>query len=118
MTKNNKRINDRVTSINLISYVCTDSHDKIIENGMGKTLNVSESGIMLETHNQIDSSLNLLLSIGLEEVLIDIKGKIVHSTPVDKGKYHTGIQFIDLDDNSRKKLAKFILEFKSSQKSI
>jgi len=114
MTESDKRVNNRVSSINLISYVCMDENDKIVENGMGRTLNVSESGIMLETHNNIDQNLNILLSIGLEETLIDIKGKIVHSKLIDKDKYNIGIQFVGLDDTSRVQMTKFIKKFKSS----
>jgi len=116
MTEQNKRMNDRVPSKNLISYVCLNDKDKEVENGMGRTLNVSESGIMLETHNQISQDLTMMLSIGLEDSLIDIKGKIVHSTEVDKGRFHTGIQFIDLDDSIKKMLSKFIKAFISSSK--
>ena len=114
MTESDKRINNRVSSKILISYICMDENDKIVENGMGRTLNVSESGIMLETHNNIDQNLNILLSIGLEETLIDIKGKIVHSKLIDKDKYNIGIQFIELDDTSRLQMSKFIEAFKSS----
>jgi len=114
MTESDKRINNRVSSINLISFVCMDENDKIVENGMGRTLNVSESGIMLETHNNIDQNLNILLSIGLEENLIDIKGKIVHSKLIDKDKYNIGIQFIELDDTSRLQMSNFVEAFKSS----
>ncbi|MBW1643714.1 MAG: PilZ domain-containing protein [Deltaproteobacteria bacterium] len=114
MTESDKRVNSRVSSKNLISYVCMDENDKIVESGMGRTLNVSESGIMLETHNNINKNLNILLSIVLEETLIDIKGKIVHSKSIDKDKYNIGIQFVGLDDTSRLQMTKFIREFKSS----
>jgi c-di-GMP-binding flagellar brake protein YcgR len=114
MADKNKRVNDRISSKNLISYVCTDDTNEIVETGMGRTLNVSESGIMLETHNHIDDNLNVLLSIGLEENLIDIKGKIVHSQLDDKGKHNVGIQFMELDKNTRLQLSKFIKAFKSS----
>jgi hypothetical protein len=68
---------------------------------------------MLETHNYIDNDLTILISIGLEETLLDIKGRVVHSTSVDKSKYNTGIQFIELDDSSKQLLKKFIKTFRS-----
>ena len=114
MAEKNKRVNDRISSKNLLSYVCTDENNKIVETGMGRTLNVSKSGIMLETHNHIDNNLNVLLSIGLEENLIDIKGKIGHSKSDDKGKYNIGIQFVGLNEKARLQLSKFIEAFKSS----
>ncbi len=114
MTAKNKRAKNRVSTKNLISYVCTDESNAIVETGMGRTLNVSESGIMLETHSHIDVNLTILLSLGLEENLIDIKGKVIHSTSDNKGKYTTGIQFIELEETARMQLNKFIEAFKSS----
>jgi len=113
MTEKNNRTNNRIPSKNLISYVCMDDDNKIVESGMGRTLNVSESGIMLETHTLLETNLIILLSIGLEENLIDIRGKIVHSKSMDEGKYNIGIQFIDLDSESKQQLSEFIKAFKS-----
>jgi len=114
MVEKNKRVNDRISSKNLISYVCTNKSNEIVETGMGRTLNVSETGIMLETHNQIDNNLDILLSIGLEDNLIDIKGKTVYSKPDKKGLYNTGIQFIGLDEKVKLQLFKFFKNFKPS----
>lgn len=113
MNEKNKRGNDRISSKNLLSYVCVDDNNETVVNGMGRTLNVSESGIMLETHTNIDNKLTVMLSIGLEDSLIELKGKIIHSKKLDKGKYHIGIQFVDLDKNSKAQLSKFINAFKS-----
>ena len=41
-----KRRHTRYESLNL-SYVCLDENDNIIKQGMGRTLNISESGILL-----------------------------------------------------------------------
>lgn len=113
MGENEKRLNNRISSKNLISYVYTDQSNETIGSGMGRTLNVSESGIMLETHDPIDVDMNILLSIGLEEQLIDIHGKVVRSQQDDKGIFNIGIQFIDLDDAARQLLSKFIEAFKA-----
>lgn len=113
MSEKNQRGNDRISSINLISYICTNENNDIVETGMGRTLNVSESGIMLETHNQIDSHLTILLSIGLGEDLIDIKGKIVHAKTGENNMYNIGIQFIELDNHAKLQLGKFIEAFTS-----
>ena len=49
-----KRIKPRADSHNILSYVCLDEENEIVEQGMGRTLNVSEGGILLETHDSID----------------------------------------------------------------
>jgi hypothetical protein len=78
MTTQEKRKHARVSSLNL-SYVCLDEKDKIVKQGMGRTLNVSESGILLETHFPIDNKHIVTLTLGLEEELVDIKGRPVHT---------------------------------------
>jgi len=110
MTTQEKRKHARVTSLNL-SYVCLDEKDKIVKQGMGRTLNVSESGILLETHFPIDKSHVVTLTLGLEEQLVDIKGRPVHTRTNDEGKYEVGIQFFKTDKKARRSLKKFIDAF-------
>lgn len=110
MTTQEKRKHARVSSSNL-SYVCLDEKDKIIKQGMGRTLNVSESGILLETHFPIDKSHMVTLTLGLEEELVDIKGRPVHTRTNDEGKYEVGIQFFEPDKKARRSLKKFVAAF-------
>lgn len=102
-----KRKHARFESLNL-SYLCLDEDDNIIKQGMGRTLNISESGILLEAYFPIDTSYKILLTIGLEEKLVDLKGRLAHSRPTDKGKHEVGIEFVDLDGNARQTLKDFI----------
>ena len=111
MTKQEKRKHARISSLNL-SYVCLDEKDKIIKQGMGRTLNVSESGILLETHFPIDKIHMVTMTLGLEEELVDIKGRPVHTRTNDEGKYEVGIQFFEPDKKARRSLKKFIDAFK------
>ena len=107
MTSANKRKHERIQSLNL-SYICLDEDQNIVKQGMGRTLNISESGILLETHFPIESKHTIQLTISLEENLLDIKGTPVHVREIDGGKYQIGIQFVDLDDNATDTLKKFI----------
>lgn len=111
MPKTEKRKHARIHSLNL-SYVCLDENDQIVKQGMGRTLNVSESGILLETHFPIESNHFVLLTIGLEEDIIDIKGKPVHIKSDEKGLYEVGIQFIEFDKKANPTLKEFIKAFK------
>jgi c-di-GMP-binding flagellar brake protein YcgR len=107
MTTENKRKHERIRSLNL-SYICLDEDNNIVKQGMGRTLNISESGILLETQFPIESSHKIQLTISLEEDLLDINGKAVHVRSINGGKYQIGIQFIDLDKKAAKLLNKFI----------
>ena len=81
---------------------------------MGRTLNLSESGILLETHFPIESNHLVLLTLGLEEEILDIKGKPVHIRSFEKGLHEIGIQFLDCDKTKNETLKKFITAFKKS----
>ena len=107
MTSENKRKHERIQSLNL-SYLCLDEDNNIVKQGMGRTLNISESGILLETHFPIEPNHTIQLTISLEENLLDITGKPVHIESIDGGKYHIGIQFVDLDANASNMLQNYI----------
>ena len=116
MTSENKRKHERIQSLNL-SYICLDEDNNIVKQGMGRTLNISESGILLETHFPIESNHTVQLTVSLEENLLDIKGKPVHVRSIDGGKYQIGIQFLDLDANATNVLQKFISDGETKKKS-
>jgi len=109
MTPENKRKHERIRSLNL-SYICLDEANNIIKQGMGRTLNISESGMLLETHFQIEPEHIVRLTISLEEDLLDIKGKPVHTRTNQEGKYEIGIEFFEFDQNSIELLKRFISE--------
>ena len=112
MTISNKRQHARIDSLNLISYVCIDETDISVMQGMGRTLNVSEGGILLETHIQIDPKHTLSLTIGLEEDLVDIKGEVAHSKPGKDDNFEAGIQFFETDEEALRVLNKYVKAFK------
>ena len=115
-TPMDKRKHERIDSLNL-SYVCLDENDNLVKQGMGRTLNVSESGILLETHFPIEMNHSVLLTIGLEEDLLDIKGKPVHIRTDGKGAYTVGIEFAELDKVSKRLLKNFIKSFNKQDRN-
>ena len=109
MTSENKRKHDRIQSLNL-SYICLDEDENIVKQGMGRTLNISESGILLETHFPIEPKHVVQLTIGLEEDLLDIKGKPIHVRSSGQGKYKIGIKFVELDQGASQIIKEFVSE--------
>ena len=111
MSIKNKRLHSRIDSLNLLSYSCTDETGQVVIQGMGRTLNVSQGGILLETHVQIDLSYIISLTIGFKEELVDINGKVVRSTPGKGDYYESGIKFHDMDKAALQVLKKYIKAF-------
>ncbi len=112
MTTDEKRRKFRVGSHNLLSYVCLDEENETVTQGMGRTLNVSEGGILLETHDSIDPEHIISLTIGLEDEIIDIKGKITFHKRREDGKFEYGIQFIETDEKIHRFLKQYVVIFK------
>jgi len=107
----NKRKHERVDALNLLSYVTIDSDGKEWNQGMGRTLNISESGLQLETNEPIQTQYVLLISIGIEDQLVDIKGKVVYTNRGDAGMFETGIEFIEVKPDAMTVLKRYINEF-------
>jgi hypothetical protein len=113
MTLKEKRKHDRIDALNLLNYVCFDEDNNYVQQGMGRTLNISESGILLETHVAIDPQLTLILSIGLEDDLVDIKAKVVFSKQNPEGKFESGIEFLEKDETTSLILSEYIKFFET-----
>ena len=116
MTSENQRKHQRIPSLNL-SYVCLDENNNMVKQGMGRTLNISESGILLETNFPIESEYLVILTIALEEDLLEIKGKPIHDRSNETGKFEVGIEFLEPDHDSIRLLEKFINKDESQNKS-
>jgi PilZ domain len=111
MEINERRHHPRIDALNLISFSCIDATESLVAQGMGRTLNVSEDGILIETHVSVDPKYIIELSIGLEDELINIKGNIIFSTPGKDEKFEAGIEFIETDDATIEILKKYIKVF-------
>ena len=112
MATDEQRIDQRIESSNLLSYICFDENNHEMMQGMGRTLNVSEGGILLETHVPIDPHYIVSLTMALEDDLMDFKGKIVYSRKRDDGKFESGIEFIEMDEEKHQFFKQYLLIFR------
>ncbi len=106
-----KRKHQRVDSLNLLYYVCLDEDGNQLEQGMGRTLDISQGGLLLETHVRIESKYILLMEVGFEDVLVDIKGEVVYSREGESGKFQSGIRFIQTDEKIIKIVEELVRAF-------
>lgn len=106
-----KRKHVRVNSLNL-SHVAVGERDETVKQAIGRTLNVSETGILLETHFPIAAEQNVSLTIGIEEDLVEMKGKVVHLIDGETGRFEMGVEFTDMNERARRILKEFIREYR------
>ena len=112
MAGEEKRKAPRIDSHNLLSYVCRDENNLELSQGMGRTLNVSEGGILMETHVYMDSRNMMELTIAMEDDIMEIKGRITFCKEREDGKFETGISFVETDEAQVKFLKQFIVMFR------
>jgi hypothetical protein len=93
-----RRKHPRVETHNPLTYVYKDDNGNPIKEGMGKTINISKGGILIETHNSFEWQDILLMAINVEDDLIRVKGKVVYCNAADFGMFRTGIQFLEPDE--------------------
>lgn len=72
--------------------------------GRGKSVNISQGGILIETHDPFEWREILQLSIDIENESVDIKGKVIYCNASNFGKFRTGIQFLE----TKEKIVSFV----------
>jgi hypothetical protein len=108
MVDQEKRLTRRIGSRNILYYLCLDPDQNVLTQGMGRTLNLSEMGILLETHIFIRPEHLLFLTIGLEDELMDFTGEVTHSHEREDGMYETGIKFFEMTEAKREFLKQYL----------
>ena len=108
-----KRKYTRISSSSLLSYACVNADNTIVQQGMGKTLDVSEGGILLETHVPIEMQYKVHLDIGFRDDVAKIIGKVAYSRKGKNGRAESGISFEECGEKSQKVLSQFIASFNS-----
>jgi len=103
----------RKNALHLLDYLVIDKNGQQTTYSMGRTLDVSENGLKLETTEQITKGDTLLITIGLEDDLIDLRGEVIH-TEIEAQRHITGIEFQDISEEGRRIFRKYAEAFYST----
>jgi len=92
----------RVETSNLISFLSIDADGRVLRQGMGKALDISRNGLMLESALPVESEFVSLMSTDPDNNLIEITARVAYSRRARTGIYLIGVQFTgEGDDNVR-----------------
>ncbi len=108
MSDSERRRYIRPESLNLLDYLVVDEQGRQGVYSMGRTLNISVGGILMETHIPLPAGQQVMITMGLEEELIDVMGRIIHSTRGQDNMYHNGIEFFHVPDADRHILYRYV----------
>ena len=103
-----RRKHARVETSNLISHESIYKDGQIVSHSMGKALNVSRSGILLETARFIEAEHVSIATIDLDNNLIKITGRLIYCRESVTGMYQVGISFIGSEHETAKFTVKLI----------
>ncbi len=111
MSNSERRRYVRPESLNLLDYIVVDEQGVQGDYSMGRTLNISIGGILMETHIQLTAGQQVMITIGLEDELVDVMGRIIHSTGYHDGTFHNGIEFFHASVEDRRIINKYVEAF-------
>ena len=101
MTHGEKRKFIRWDAIHLLDYVVIEPDGSEGRYSMGRTLDVSLNGLKLETSYEIPLEAEVEITVGIEEDLIDLVGRVVHKSQMG-GRYISGIEFVKMSAEGRR----------------
>ena len=88
----------RVNTTNLISHVTIDEMGRWIFQGMSRALDISRGGILLETAQPITPGCLSMMTVDMDNNLIEIKGELIHCSKSGPSTHQSGIKFISTDE--------------------
>lgn len=88
-----KRNYPRIKKLYLISYINKNEGSTVSPISMGRTLDISPSGIRLEVYQSLMMDSVIEMEIGFQEQKFSTKGKIIRVEEIDEKTFIVGIQF-------------------------
>ena len=117
MTKREQRKFIRYDSLHLLDYIVLDGEGNPGTYSMGRTIDVSIDGLKLETTTQFKPDTRLLITVGIEDDLVDLEGRTTHALPND-GRYVSGITFLKISKEGRRVFTKYIEAFRKRKSEL
>lgn len=105
----------RYDSLHLLDYLVTDEAGNPGIYSMGRTIDVSADGLKLETTQALENNCLLLVTVGIEDDLIELEGRITYTGPCE-GRFISGVTFIKITKEGRRIFAKYVEAFRQRQK--
>jgi hypothetical protein len=80
-----------------------------ISQAMGRTLNLTQHGLLLETYFALQPGQVLSLALGIGEEVLEVSGRVIHTqAPEGSGPWQAGIEFQKITEADRRRLQDFL----------
>jgi len=108
-----RRRAERRYSLNFLEFAAVGAGGEVLFREMGRTLNVSPTGIKLETPVLIEAGQTVQVSLGLKDDMIDLTAKVTHAMVAGPDMFSAGIQFTQMNEEGRRVLNRYLEAFRS-----
>ena len=99
----------RKNSLNLVDYIILDDEGVTISRAMGRTRNVYERGLLLDTHRPLEVGQSVMITVSLKEDIVELKGVVLHLLPPSSEYRHCArIQLRQMDEAGNELLKRYI----------
>ena len=94
----------RIQSENLLAYRLFDEVNNVLNEGMVKTLDISRSGIAIQSQVPMEVGLKIEITIGMGNDTVKTIGRVQNQKKIDGHNYQIGIEFDFLSDDDLNKI--------------
>jgi len=98
----------RIKSINLLYYNFFDQKEFDKRQGIAKTVDISECGMLIECGYPFPLHSILEISVALGEKLISVKGEVVRAMITEEKTYLLGLELTPLSEADKEEMIKYI----------
>jgi c-di-GMP-binding flagellar brake protein YcgR len=103
-----KRTHIRISQLHLIHYECRDPEQHVTQQGMGRTLDISESGLQLELAADFELDQKVVFTLGVGEKIVELEGRVARQEPHSGKTSVYGIQLHDIKGVGRDQLTRYV----------
>jgi c-di-GMP-binding flagellar brake protein YcgR len=100
------RKSTRAESDQFISYRAYDSNNRVCDEGMAKTRDISRTGVSVENRRALEVGAKVELTIALIEDVIKTESVVRNVKKADEQTYYIGLEFTKISDEELEKLGK------------
>ncbi len=107
MNEQERRRSERKESLNLLDNIVLGDTGEMIAHEMGRTVNISETGLLLETHIPFKLDQVLVITVALDDNLVELTGRVKYLEPCNE-LFRAGIEIVEIDDKGRQILKRYL----------
>ncbi len=101
----------RLETLNLVSFTHRDSDGRVDLEVVGRTLDLSKGGILLEISQPVPSeNRQVEVTLGIRDSVIQVNGEIVHQRELQDDNIGLGIAFRNLSESDARIIGDFLRE--------